>query len=253
MIKKSFKPKRTGTAVTVLAFDTSTEILTAALQVGSRRFRVQVRSVPRHSDSMFITLGRFLRRKGADFNQINLVAVGLGPGSFSGLRVGVTVAKTMSYALGCHLVGLSTLQVIAMNYRFHPKPICIAQDARRGNVYTATFSQGREIVSPRLQRGEEFIAGLNGQVSYAGDALELYNKEMKQVCDRANLFMDPTRWIPQAEQMISLAFQRWHRNEMDDCFRLSPQYLYDDKCNVTEPRPFKGNKNYGNRKTQKIQ
>lgn len=220
----------------ILAFDTSTDALTVALFTGSRRSESAVHTRLRHSDIMFEILGCFLAKSGWSFRDIDLFCVGLGPGSFSGIRVGVMAAKTMAYALGKKCLGQSSLQIIAMNHVSYPKPVCVVRDARRGNVYTGTFSGGRIIRPPALQRSDVFLKHLDPRVSYTGDGLERWGGDIARACGSQALLKEKRGWYPRAIGMIPKALERWQRSDFDDCLTLKPDYLYDEKCNVTQPR-----------------
>ena len=227
--------------IKVLAFDTSTENLSVAFFDGKRVFSVQSRSKTRHSDGMFRVLERFLAKHKARPGDVDLFAVGLGPGGFSGLRIGVTAAKTLAYALGKKLVGISSLYAIALNHDLNAGPVCVVRDARKGNVYAGTFGPGGELKRPRLMTIEAFLSEVGPGTRYTGDGLETLGKEIRDRAGAKALLADPKLWRPRAARMVPPAVERWRGARFDDCLALLPEYLYDERCNVTQARQKRKN------------
>jgi tRNA threonylcarbamoyladenosine biosynthesis protein TsaB len=220
--------------ILILAFDSTTDTLTAAAGRGARVLgHAAVRGV-RYAEEFLAALEGLLRKRRLGPRDVDVIAVGLGPGSFSGSRVGVTAAKTLAYALGKPLVGLSTLAVIAQNAEGAKGPVTVVRDARRGNVYAATYRGGACLRPPALLPLGEFLATLDPEGVFLGDALAAHARPIAGAVGRKGVLVrDPRAWLPDARRMIPLALERARRGAWDDCLALRPEYLYADTCQVT--------------------
>src|SRR5262245_60606931 len=97
------------------------------------------RSGPRHAANLVVEIDALVRGAGRKIRDCELVAVSIGPGSFTGLRVGVVCAKTLSYALGCSLVAVDTLESIAENSPAEVSDVFVLSDAHRGELYAGQY------------------------------------------------------------------------------------------------------------------
>jgi tRNA threonylcarbamoyladenosine biosynthesis protein TsaB len=140
----------------VLAIDTALEACSAAVLDTERADMVAQESIPMvrgHAEALMPLIARVLDRAGADFAQISRIAVTIGPGSFTGLRVGIAAARGLALAAGKPAVGLSTLAAYAAPFiaADDTLPVVAAIDARHDHVYLQVFGPGgRTIVAPRL-------------------------------------------------------------------------------------------------------
>ena len=96
---------------------------------------------PRHSENIVASLDWLLNTTDVKRNELQAVAVSVGPGSFTSLRVGVTIAKTLAYTLNLKIIGVSSLEILAMNIPGHEFQICPIIDAKRGELYSALLQQ----------------------------------------------------------------------------------------------------------------
>jgi tRNA threonylcarbamoyladenosine biosynthesis protein TsaB len=137
----------------LLAFDTATRATAVAWQSAASELALEARDDPpagqrpRHTSCLLPLVADLLERSGTSFKQLERIAVGIGPGTFTGLRIGIATARALGQALGIPLVGVSTLESLAV-YAEHayPQPqggpdavVCVL-DARRGEVFAAAWS-----------------------------------------------------------------------------------------------------------------
>jgi tRNA threonylcarbamoyladenosine biosynthesis protein TsaB len=157
---------------------------------------------------------------------VQLVAVTNGPGSFTGLRVGVTAAKTFAYAVGAELVAVNTLQTIA-----HQAPPDIADlwavlNAQRKELFVARFQRAedgtrRETASTRIVKGADWLEALSEPVAVTGTGLKpLLTKLPERVT-----VIDQSLWTPQASTVGQLGFHQYAQGQRDDLWKLVPLYL----------------------------
>ncbi|RAJ38897.1 tRNA threonylcarbamoyl adenosine modification protein YeaZ [Kitasatospora sp. SolWspMP-SS2h] len=147
----------------LLAFDTATPAVTAAVHDGERvlaeSYEVDAR---RHGELLLPTVAAVLRAAGADKRDLTHLAVGVGPGPYTGLRVGLVTAAALGDALGLPVHGVCTLDAIAHQARAEglAGPFAVATDARRKEVYWASYdADGARVGGPAVDRPAEIDPG----------------------------------------------------------------------------------------------
>lgn len=133
-----------------LALDTATSstvvgLLTDDGTIREARDDVEPGQRPRHTQRLLAMAAELLADAGAGFDRLELLVVGIGPGTFTGLRIGIATARALGQATGAALVGVSTLRVLAAN---NSGPTLALIDAGRGEVFAAGYDDGRELIRP---------------------------------------------------------------------------------------------------------
>ncbi|MEV4611800.1 tRNA (adenosine(37)-N6)-threonylcarbamoyltransferase complex dimerization subunit type 1 TsaB [Kitasatospora sp. NPDC049258] len=146
----------------LLAFDTATPAVTAAVHDGgtvlAESYQVDAR---RHGELLLPTIEQVLRAAGVDKHRLTHLAVGVGPGPYTGLRVGLVTAAALGHALGLPVHGVCTLDAIAHQARAEglTGPFTVATDARRKEVYWASYdADGARLAGPSVDRPAELTA-----------------------------------------------------------------------------------------------
>ncbi len=231
----------------LLLIDTSTKVFSVAVSRAGRiiRYRnVQLDKIL--SSSIIPCMKRILRLADVRFEDIDGFGVGLGPGSFTSLRVGLATIKAFGFATGKPVIGIPSLDVIAMNVAEAAQCPYIATvvDARRGLVYACLYKitpDGMKRQSPyRLTAIDDFLSRLKGETLFTGDGLKLYAnpiKEFKRNKDSSRHayachFAEERFWAPRAEKMLPLALERLKQGPGDNLNALVPLYLYPENCQV---------------------
>jgi tRNA threonylcarbamoyladenosine biosynthesis protein TsaB len=157
--------------VLVLAFDTATAAVTVALHDGRTvRAEVSAEGAMRHGELLGPSIMTALDRAGASREEITEIAVGVGPGPFTGLRVGLVSARTLGLVLAVPVRGVCTLDVLAAEVA-EPGPFLVATDARRREVYWASYGDSRtRVEGPHVSRSADVATSL----PVAGTGAELY-------------------------------------------------------------------------------
>lgn len=128
----------------ILALDTASPAAALALARGDgAEFAAVTDPATRHGRGLIPALAGLLRQAGLHADSIDAVAVGLGPGSFTGLRIGLAAAKTLAYARACPLAGLDSLEVLAWGAPADALHLAVVADAQRGDVFAADFARQR--------------------------------------------------------------------------------------------------------------
>ncbi len=184
----------------ILAFDTATRATTVAL-AGARDFVLEARDDPppghrpNHVTRLMPLVDQVLERSGVRWGDLQRIAVGVGPGTFTGLRIGIATARALGRACGIPLVGVSTLQSLALNARSRPEAedadvVLAVLDARRGEAFAAGWrvgeldAPGGALVGPRvLAPGQlaQLVSGLRSRPLAIGDGAI----EFREVLERS--------------------------------------------------------------------
>ena len=157
---------------------------------------------------------------------VELVAVTTGPGSFTGLRIGVTFAKVFAYAVGCQVLGVNTLEVIASRAPREASAFWVVLDAQRQQLFAAAFARFErgELVSSQpthVVDVEAWLENLSPGNTVTGPALAKLRARLPAEV-RA---LDAGLWQPTAEAVGTLAWKSYSAGRRDDVFTLVPQYF----------------------------
>ena len=156
---------------------------------------------------------------------LDAIAVSGGPGSYTGLRIGVSTAKGLCYALGCKLIAIDTLKVIATAFK-QTEPaniiICPLIDARRMEVYTAMYDYALNQISPAEAKiiDENSFSDINHPIYFCGNGAEKCSKVIRN----PNAHFDTTI-KPIANMMVELAEEAYLNNQFEDVAYYEPFYL----------------------------
>jgi tRNA threonylcarbamoyladenosine biosynthesis protein TsaB len=179
---------------------------------------------------------------GVTLQQLTGVAVGLGPGLFTGMRVGIATAKTLAQVLGIPIVGVASLDLLAFDARHARRTICAVIDAKRGEVFSAfykpvpggvaretTFEGGspQRLAADLEARGEDILV-------VGGGAL-VYRRVLEQAGSRVE-FASAGHADPAATALVELAVPRFQREEFDRVFDLQPIYLRKSDAEIAWDR-----------------
>ena len=162
----------------LLAFDTATPAVTVALHNGQRLLAgSSTVDARRHGELLAPGIAQVLHEAGVDRRDLTRVAVGVGPGPFTGLRVGVVTARTLAAALDVPVDGVCTLDVLAAAVTGADRFV-VATDARRKEVYWASYervgSHRRRIEGPRVSRPDDLARQVSADVPVFGRGGEMY-------------------------------------------------------------------------------
>jgi tRNA threonylcarbamoyladenosine biosynthesis protein TsaB len=212
----------------ILALDTSTPH--AAVAVVTAAGAVQVATPDpgqRHGRNLVPTVRDLLRAAGLAPGDLDLIAVGLGPGSYTGLRIGLTAAKTLAYAAGKPLVGLDSLEAIARNAPEEARRVAVIADAQRGDVYAADFARAEpggplvRTVPTRIEPLARWLNRLAEGTVVLGPGVDRLRTPLPSSARR----VEPSADWPDVRRLIDLAREAWQAGRRDDPWFLEPLYL----------------------------
>ena len=198
----------------------------AVVESGKTLAELYLSTTSRTAQSLAPGIKQCLDKAGWKASHLDLVAVSQGPGSFTGLRLGVVSAKTLAYVAKADLIGVSTLKVVAAQAPANSKPIVAVIDAQREQVFTATFTRSHQgvltcIAAPVLMEIGPWCRRLEPSVAVSGPGL---GKLVEQVPPQVQI-VDSQHWNPRASTVASLAVHDYEQGEQDDIWQLVPEYL----------------------------
>ncbi len=215
----------------ILGIDTSTPIGSVGLIDGERFVAEHTLSIVKaHSSRLMPAIDQILKWADLTAHDLDACAVGIGPGSFTGIRIGVGTVKSLCYALKKPIIGVSTLEAIAYNLRYTDKLICPILDARKDEVYGAVFRGGQSLVRQSNDLCvpiETLLSQIDDAAIFVGDGLQRYAPVVKeQFGDNAPL-ADPIFNVPRGASIARIGYNQLLNGESDDYFSLTPNYVRD--------------------------
>ncbi|MDI6605732.1 MAG: tRNA (adenosine(37)-N6)-threonylcarbamoyltransferase complex dimerization subunit type 1 TsaB [Candidatus Omnitrophota bacterium] len=219
----------------ILAIDTSTNFLCLGLSDGERLYECNLELGRRLSSLLIPTLEKALRVLSWRINDINYFGCGLGPGSFTGLRLGLATVKGFSWALNKPLAGIPSLDILAAQLKGEERPLAVIVDARRGFVYCGLYrnKNGRvkRIAPYSLLNEKELLKSLKDNSIILGNAVNLYREKILNKVKSATI-LDKDYWYPKAHNMIELVLERIRDKKISGAFDIRPIYLYPKECQI---------------------
>ena len=217
----------------ILAVDTATEACSAALLVGDKLFSRWEEAPRDHTRKILPMVQAVLEDAGISLSDLDAIAFGRGPGSLTGVRIGISVAQGLAFGAGVPLIGISTLAAMAQGaYRLDgAQQVLTAIDARMNEVYFGRY----ELIDGRMQLvGDEVVSEpaalvdvrgkLAGPVTCVGTGFETYGETLGGLADE--LAVSQVRF-PAAEDMLPLARAAWLAGEAVPVEQATPVYLRD--------------------------
>lgn len=221
----------------ILAIDTSTATTSVALaDCGNILAEYCLHMKENQSNRLVATIEQILAGSRVAWSQVEAVAVAIGPGSFTGLRIGIATAKGMVLGTERKIVGVTTLDALVYNVIPVPGLIaCPVVDARKGEIYTSLYRSCNgnwERISPHFSLP---VAGLidllrergllENQILFLGDGLTLYKEELKAALGKLAVFAPCRYWFSSAANVALLGWCYLQDGKEVDVYHLKPLYL----------------------------
>ena len=225
----------------ILSIETSTSICSVAIhEQGELLALAEIMEPGVHAEKLVSLVDAVLKQANLRLVDLAAIAVSQGPGSYTGLRIGVSTAKGIAYALDIPLIGINTLQAMAASQSIAEGEYVVAVlDARRKEVYTQTFGDSLQELSPTeavvLEEGVFGSVLEKGKVYFVGDGVEKVKEEVQHV---NALFVENWESSLSAKNMGVLAFEKFARQEWEDLAYFVPNYLKEFKALQSTKNPL---------------
>ena len=214
----------------ILALDTATKSCSVAV-VDDHSIMAESTSVSTqtHAIHLIEMVQRVVDRSGLTLSQIDGFAVGRGPGSFMGLRIGISTVKALVVVFAKPVVGVSDLDVLAMQAAIPSNMICPLMDARKGEVYFSRYhcQNGvlQRIVPARVSPLGEALATIHTACIFIGEGARIYRQKISETVGRYASFAEPDQHVIRAATVGRLSLDRFKNEDTDDIARLVPEYI----------------------------
>ncbi len=189
-----------------------------------------------HSERLMTVIDHVLEQSEMGLDNIDAFAVAIGPGSFTGLRIGLSTAKGLSYATGKPIVAVPTLEAFAHNFSYCSYPVCLMLDARKGEVYAAVFKwEGgafRRVVEDISIKTEDLLKKFDQVVLFAGEGAALYKSVITEVMKERAVFASPEKMVPSPANVAVLGLSKAARGEYADALASVPRYIRKSEAEV---------------------
>ncbi len=179
-----------------------------------------------------------LKKAKIPLNKLDGFVVGLGPGSFTSLRVGVSTIKSFCLATGKPVVGIPSLDVIAEAVKTKANHICVVNDAKRNLVYACLYKKEgsglKRDSEYSLVSIDDFLKQVHEDTLFVGDASSLYKDKILNGSSKKFKvsFAEELLGYPHARHLSALGLKRFKGKKLDDALKILPMYLYPEDCQV---------------------
>ena len=153
----------------LLAIETTAPVATVALWRDGEVTLYSADDTKKHAETVLPLVERLLVETGETLSAMDYFAVDIGPGSFTGVRIGVCIANAFGYAMQKPVIGCNALEALREALRGVSEPVCTMIDARNGNAYAALYEGENVLLEPKAVVVAEYLDRLPGNVRFAGD------------------------------------------------------------------------------------
>jgi len=208
----------------ILHLETSTKICSVALSKNGELFDFIETSSDQfiHGEALTVMIDQLLKRNSIDIKSLLAISISLGPGSYTGLRIGLATAKGLSFGLGIPFIGVSSLEsLVSLARAKHPDAtIAAAFDARRDEVFLRIQQQDKVLLMDQpVVITEDFVSPADTLV-WVGDA----NVKLKEMLRTESQHAFDDEIQPSAIGQIAIAFHRFSIGDFDDIDQIKPNY-----------------------------
>lgn len=232
-----------------LAIDTSTSTASLVLvQESEILAELSWRCGQNHSTTLLPNLVGLLRQTGSELGSLDGIIVARGPGSFNGLRVGISTAKGLAFSLGIPIVGISTLAASAYQHAETGLPVCPVFNAGRGEIATAVYHMKDSKWQPIIRENITTIDALCTQIAtktlFCGELTAAISDQLRKHLKQKAVIASPVASFRRAGFLAELGHREIAAGSLDDATTLQPIYLR--RPHITKPRRNWNNDQTGN-------
>jgi len=194
----------------------------------------------KHSTKIVPSITNLLSTVGLDRADLEGIAVTSGPGSYTSLRIGISIAKGLAYSLDIPLIGISTLQCVAFNSIISPHLICSLIDARKGELYSALFRYNTDelerISEDQIVSIDYLCQAIDEKTVLIGDGLYLYKSTFVDRINGLVLFAPEHLCYGRASSCAILGIDNFKKAKRDEVNTLVPKYIRQADAELLDKR-----------------
>ncbi len=215
----------------ILAVETSTRAGGVAILDGDTLVaEVHLTSSETHAKRLMLAIDSTLCMAGTEIGKCDGFAVTTGPGSFTGLRIGISVVKGLGFAMEKPVAGVSTLDVLAYQIPVFPDLICPVLDARKGEVYTALYKSGsdgvwQKVASDCAVDPRKWLVHIPGPCLFVGEGAMVYRELIREILGPRARFAPSYLNTLRASIVAHLGLEQIKQGLATDAASLAPHYI----------------------------
>ena len=223
----------------ILGIDTSSNASSVAVIEDNKLIcEYTVNTKTTHSQKLMPMIENMLSMSGINVKEIDAIAICIGPGSFTGLRIGMATAKAISHVNNLPIIGVNSLEILAGNMNLCDKKICSILDAQRNQVYTGRykFENGSIVeIQPvdvvEIETLLEEISKDNDEWILVGEAVYKHEDKIKEI---KNIDIPaPSHNVTKASSLCSIAMEKYNNNiDIHNCYDINPMYIRKSQAEV---------------------
>ncbi len=222
-----------------LAIDTSTDTASLALvQDGEVLAELTWRCGQNHSTQLLPNLSHLLKQTELSLQSASCIIVAKGPGSYNGLRVGLSTAKGLAYSLGVPIIGISTLEVAAYQQAGSGLPICPIFNAGRGEIATAMYqmigNKWCQLTAEHITTVATLCSQIKSKTVFCGEFVPSVAEQLRKELKQRAVIPTPAARLRRASFLAELGIKRFEADDYDNPATLQPLYLRDPA--ITQPK-----------------
>ncbi len=221
----------------ILGIDTTTRFLCLGVYGDNRIYEYNLDLGRRLSALITITIKRVLDALGWRINDIDYFACGSGPGSFTGMRVGIATIEGLAFSLKRPAIGISTLDILAENAGISADYVIPIIDAKRNLIYCGIYrNKNGKLIRKNpymLLTIDDFFRKIRikGNAVILGDAVNLYKQNILMNMKNVTV-LDKDYWYPNGRSIINLAVEKINSKKVNSASWIKPVYLYPKECQI---------------------
>lgn len=231
----------------ILGIDTSTKICSLGLvEEMDILAEYNLSSYYQKTSSILVfAIKDILEGVGLKLSDIDGIAVSIGPGSFTGLRIGLGVAKGLSYATSLPLLAIPTLDALAFSLKGIPFLVCPILESKRDEIYSAVFREVdglNKIIDYNCEDINSLLAKLSflkEKIVFIGEGIKKYRKTIEGKLGRNALFVGPHLALPRGVNVAFLGLEKLKKGEEENIHTLSPLYLKKSEAEIIWEKKYK--------------
>ncbi|OGO91166.1 MAG: tRNA (adenosine(37)-N6)-threonylcarbamoyltransferase complex dimerization subunit type 1 TsaB [Coxiella sp. RIFCSPHIGHO2_12_FULL_42_15] len=210
----------------ILALETGTDACSAALWVNGEMVELFEIAPRRHSDLILAMVDQLLKMRDLSLQELTAIGVGVGPGSFMGVRLAVGVAQGLAFGVGIPVVPISSLQALALRafQQLGYPHIAAAWDARMDEIYWGAYqkigNEMRPVKEDCLSAPPSIVLPDGGEWVLVGNAWQEYQLQLPQLLQRESYLIHPS-----AKAVAELAARAYREGRAESALQLEPQYI----------------------------
>lgn len=213
-----------------LAIDTSTDTASIALVQGSEVLaELTWQCGQNHSVELLPRLTHLITQAKLNLQSVDCVIVARGPGSFNGLRVGISTAKGLAFSLGIPIIGISTLEVTAYQHAETGLPICSVSNAGRGEIAAAVYQNKHDrwcqLTAEHITTVETLCSRIATKTLFCGEFIPLVAAQIRRQLKQKAIIPPSAAIFRRASFLAELGHQRLQADSYDNVATLQPLYL----------------------------